>query len=178
MRNLKYYVACSVDGFIAHEDGSWNGFLPDGDHVTDYLDSLKNFDAVLMGRKTYEIGLKEGKTDPYPTMDSYVFSRSLKEILDENVTLVTENTAEVVKNLKNRPGKDIYLCGGAELASILFAENLIDEIILKVNPFLMGTGIPLFSGTVDQTQLNLIDTKKYENGVLKLCYKVHRGIRA
>jgi dihydrofolate reductase len=46
-----------------------------------------------------------------------------------------------------KPGKDIYLCGGADLATTLFAENLIDEIILKLNPLLFGSGIPLFSGS-------------------------------
>jgi dihydrofolate reductase len=51
MRKLRYYVACSVDGFIAHEDGTWDGFLPEGEHVADYLASLERFDAVLMGRR-------------------------------------------------------------------------------------------------------------------------------
>src|SRR5262249_26567871 len=61
MRKLKYYVASTVDGFIGHEDGSVNGFLEQGEHVTDYLESLKTwFDVVLMGRKTYEFGFQFG----------------------------------------------------------------------------------------------------------------------
>lgn len=53
MRELKYYVACTVDGFIAHEDSSVDGFLSEGEHVTDYLESLQKwFDVVLMGRRT------------------------------------------------------------------------------------------------------------------------------
>lgn len=175
MRKLKYYVAVSVDNFIAHEDGSWDGFLTEGEAVTDYLESLKTwFDAVLMGRKTYEIGLKVGVTNPYPYLKQYIFSRTMKESPDENVELVSENIVEFVRELKNETGKDIYLCGGADLATMLFAENLIDEIILKLNPVLLGSGIPLFSGVIKQTNLELTDSKIYANGIVWLFYRVNR----
>lgn len=172
---MKYYVAVSVDNFIAHEDGSWDGFLTEGEAVTDYLESLKTwFDAVLMGRKTYEIALKVGVTNPYSYLKQYVFSRTMKESPDENVELVSENIVEFVRKLKNETGKDIYLCGGADLATMLFSENLIDEIILKLNPVLLGSGIPLFSGVIKQTALELTDSKIYENGVVLLFYRVNR----
>ena len=174
MRKLKYYVASTVDGFIAHRDHSVNGFLEDGEHVTDYLESLKHFDVVLMGRKTYEFGLKLGVTNPYPAMRQYVLSRTMKESPDENVELVSENVFELVRKLKDEEGKDIYLCGGADLATKLFDENLIDEIILKLNPVLFSSGIPLFSGTIKQTDLELTDSKIYSNGVLLLHYRVKR----
>lgn len=116
MCKLKYYVACSVDGFIAHEDGSWGGFLFEGEHVTDYIESFKQFDTVLMGRKTYEMGLNAGKTNPYPNMKSYVFSRTMKESPDPEVKVVAENVVDLVRSLKQGKGKDIYLCGGAKLS--------------------------------------------------------------
>src|SRR5262245_59314524 len=115
-RRLKYYVACTVDGYICKVDGSFDCFmrggLGEGGHVTDYLASFQTFDVVLMGRKTYEVGLKVGVTNPYPTMRTYVFSRTMKTSPDERVTLVTENATDVVRALKREPGKDIYLCGG------------------------------------------------------------------
>ena len=172
MRKLIYYVACSIDGFIAHKDGSIDGFLPEGEHITDYLESLKSFDIVLMGRKTYEFGFQFGVTNPYPTMKQYVFSRTMKESPDRNVELVSENIIEFVKRLKNETGNDIYLCGGANLATTLFNAKSIDRIIVKLNPFLMGAGIPLFSGAIEQTALELIDSKKYENGVVFLDYQI------
>jgi dihydrofolate reductase len=173
MRKLKYYVASTVDGFIGHEDGSINGFLEQGDHVSDYLESLKTqFDVVLMGRKTYEFGFQFGVTNPYPWMKQYVFSRSMKESPDPNVTLVSENVVGLVRELKRESGKGIYLCGGAELATILFEEKLIDEVTLKLNPVLFGSGISLLSRNASPIDLELTDSKVYENGVLLLHYRV------
>jgi len=146
MRKLAYYVATTVDGFIAHEDGSLDGFLMEGDHAKDFLESLQSFDTVLMGRATYDLGRRFGVTNPYPTMKQYVFSRTLHESPDPAVKLVSENVPGVVRELKTQLGKDIWLCGGANLASALFAEGLIDEVIVKTNPVLFGTGKPLFSG--------------------------------
>ncbi len=172
MRPLKYYVASTVDGFIAHPDGSWGGFLFEGDHVTDFLESYRWFDTVLMGRKTYEVALREGITNPYPTMKGYVFSRSMEKSPDENVQLVSEGAVEKVLELKRQPGKDIWLCGGAVLATTLHQAGLIDWLILKLNPVVLGSGIPLFLGNIETTALELTDRKIYDNGVLLLHYRV------
>lgn len=172
MRKLKYHVASTADGFIAREDGSFDCFRADGDHVHEYLESLKSYDAVLMGRKTYEVGLKMGVTDPYPFLKSYVFSRTMKKSPAERVEIVSEDAAEMVRKLKSESGKDIYLCGGAELAAELFKEALIDEVILKLNPLLLGSGIPLLPAIGKQINLELIDTKVYKSGVVLLSYRV------
>jgi dihydrofolate reductase len=172
MRKLKYYVATTLDGFIAQENGSFDGYLPAGEHVTDFLASYSWFDIVLMGRKTYQVGLDIGVTNPYPALRQYVFSRSLKESPDPNVTLVSENLPGVVRELKKEDGKDIWLCGGSEIATQLFQEKLIDEIILKLNPVAFGAGIPLFSKRLETAQLELSCHKVYDNGVLLLQYRV------
>ena len=190
MRELTYYVACSVDGFIAHTDGSHDGFSQDSDYFADVFATFPEtvpshlrdvmgvhgenrwFDTVLMGRKTYEIGLNEGVTSPYSHMKQYLFSRSIKESPDQNVELVSDNGIELVSSLKQESGKGIWLCGGANLATTLFTNHLIDHLILKLNPFLMGAGIPLFADVIQQTVLELTDKKVYDNGVLLLYYKV------
>jgi len=175
MRKIKYHVASTVDGFIAHQDHTVEGFLPEGEHVTDYLESLKkDYDAVLMGRRTYEFGFQFGVTNPYPWMRQYVLSRTMDRSPDANVELVSENIIDFVGGLKSEAGKDIYLCGGATLAATLFAEGLIDEIILKLNPVLFGSGIPLFSGTIKQSALELAGSKVYGNSVVLLHYVVKR----
>jgi dihydrofolate reductase len=192
MRQLIYYVACSIDRFIAGEDGSFAGFLTEGEHIDGLLESFpetfpapfrealginpenKRFDVVLMGRKTYEVGLKVGLTNPYPQLKQYLFSRTIEESPDPNVELISTDAVALVKSLKQDPGKDIWLCGGADFATTLWTENLIDGLVLKVNPFMMGCGIPLFSGKIQQTAMELTESKMYGNGVLVLHYKVSR----
>ncbi len=190
MRELKYYVACSVDRFMAREDGSFEDFPTEGEHIADLLDRFpdtvpahlrgtlgvraenKCFDVVLMGRRTYEVGLSVGVTNPYPHLKQYLFSRTLKRSPDAQVTLVSEDPIRLVKELKQQPGLDIWLCGGGELAATLFLE--IDEMILKINPFLLGSGIPVFSGGVPKTDLKLVGQKIYPNGFMLLRYRLKR----
>jgi dihydrofolate reductase len=193
MRQIKYYVACTVDRFIAHPDGTHDGFLMEGEHFTDLITTFpetfpaqfrdilsisgenKCFDTVLMGRRTYEVGLKVGIGNPYPQMQQCVFSRTLSANLDaveedRNVKLISTDPVAVVQDLKQQQGKDIWLCGGGDLATTLFSE--IDELILKVNPLLLGAGIPLFAGIFKQTVLELTNSKIYNNGFMLLHYRL------
>lgn len=172
MRKLVYHVAASLDGAIAEADGSFGSFLIPGEHNPDYLATLRTYDAVLMGRGTYEVGLKQGITNPYPWMKSYVFSRSMTESPDANVDLVRDDAAGFVASLKQQTGGDIYLCGGGELASDLMEAGLIDEIVLKLNPLLIGPGIPLFRRIRGPVRLELTGSKIYASGVTRLTYAV------
>jgi dihydrofolate reductase len=191
MRKLIYYVACTVDGFIAREDGSFDCFPMSGEHFADLFDRFpetipahlhealgiragnKQFDAVLMGRKTYEVGLNVGLTNPYPSLKQYVFSRSMPASPDRNVALVSDNAVGLVQELKQETGKDIWLCGGGELAATLFSE--IDEMIVKFNPVVIGAGIPMFARAIAPTNLELGDRQIYSNGFMLLHYRVKHG---
>lgn len=188
MRKLIYYVACTADRYIAREDGSFDCFLTEGEHFADLIESFpetipghlrdalevsaanKLFDAVLMGRATYEVGLKIGVTNPYPQLRQYLFSRTMKDSPDENVTLIKGDAVAAVREMKKHTGKDIWLCGGGALAATLFPE--IDELILKVNPVLLGTGIPIFAGSIGHNALQLTASKSYNNGFMLLRYCV------
>ncbi|MDI1445017.1 dihydrofolate reductase family protein [Polyangium sp. 6x1] len=172
MRKVVYHVAVTVDGFIAREDDSFDCFCNEGPHVDEYVASFAGYGAVLMGRRTYDIGLKVGVTDPYPMMETYVFSKTLKESPNPRVKVIAEDAVGVVRKLKAEEGKPIYLAGGGELAGMLLAEGVVDEVLIKLNPLLLGAGIPLVSKLPAHVNLTLLSTKVYRNGVLLLQYAV------
>ena len=145
MRTLSYYVASTLDGYISEPGDNFERFVMEGEHVDDFLASLRNFDAVLMGTATYDVGYRAGVINPYPGLHKYIFSRSLPDITHEEVDVVRTDAADFVRDLKTQPGRSIWLCGGAKLATSLLAARLIDEIVLKLHPRLFGQGTPLFA---------------------------------
>ncbi len=190
MRDLVYYIATTLDGFIARDDGSFEEFPLNEDFIADLLATYpetfpapfrgtghdradnRKFDAVLMGRKTYEVGLEQGLTNPYPTLDQYVFSRSMKKSPDPAVVLVSEGAVDVVRALKQEDGRSIWICGGSELATDLFEAGLVDEVIVKLNPIVFGTGIPLLSRSLKAKPLELAKSRAYRSGHVLLNYTV------
>jgi dihydrofolate reductase len=176
-RKLVYYVAMTVDHYIAREDATVDGFAAEGHHIADYLDILRDYDTVLMGKNTYEwgyqFGIQPGQPSPtYGHMMQYVFSESMELYEHEQLRVIRDDPAEFVRKLKAQDGKAIYLCGGGQLAGYLLSHHLVDELILKVNPVVFGRGIPVFGDLVDGFSLSLLDTKVYNNGVLYLHYAI------
>ncbi|GAA2048741.1 dihydrofolate reductase family protein [Williamsia deligens] len=161
-RELVYYVAVSLDGRIAGEDGDFSMFPVEGDHMatitTRFADALpapavaalqitpdlSTFDTVVMGRATHAVGVPHGLLSPYPHLRQFVASRSTPEVGDD--VEVTADPVTTVRALKGEAGgSGIWLCGGGRLASALRDE--IDRMILKVNPVVIGaSGRPLFDG--------------------------------
>ena len=184
---LVYYVACTVDAFIARENGSLDWALSQGDHFRDLIVNFpetfpahlrsklgipadaRRFDTVLMGRRTYEVGLREGITSPYTPLRQFVVTRSLRESPDPAITLHPGPPLDLVRGLKAQSGKDIWLCGGSDLAGAVFSE--IDELILKINPVLIGAGIPLFRGVSGTFPAVLIEHHIYPNGFVFARYE-------
>jgi dihydrofolate reductase len=190
MRTLTYFVACTADGFIAREDGSFDFFPMDGEHlpfiVREYPETIpghlrqvfgvrdenRHFNSVVMGRHTYEVGSTSGITNPYPHLQQFVVSSTLAESPDPAVQLVRRDPVALVHNLKQQRGLGIWLCGGASLAGALYDE--IDELVLKVNPVVLGTGTPLFRGSTGATRLELTDHLTFAGGVAIHHYRVLR----
>lgn len=88
MRKLIYHIATSLDGYIAHPDGSVDGFLMQGPHAEEFFQSLSEYDTVLMGRGTYDFGLKMGLKlgkAPYPMLQNYVLSKHSNFEKGENI---------------------------------------------------------------------------------------------
>jgi dihydrofolate reductase len=187
-RRLVYLVAQSADGFIAHGDGRLDGFVfPQGEYMTDLCRTFpetipghqrealgvvapnQRFDTVLMGRRTYQPALDAGIPSPYPHLRQIVFSRSLPARSDPNLMIVADDSLHIVQTLKSESGRDLWLCGGAELAATLFPE--IDELILKIQPVVFGAGIQLFATAVEPTRFSLIQSRQFANGFMQLHYE-------
>ncbi len=175
MRSINYHIAITLDGYICREDGSIDGFLMEGEHVEDFIQSLDSYDSVLMGRKTYEFGfqfgLKAGQP-AYPNLRHYVFSKSLDFNQSDAVKLIKSNTIEHIKDLKQRRGGNIWLCGGGKLAGALLENNLIEKLTLKVNPIIFGSGKKLFTSGKINKYFKLLSTRQYDNGVILIKYKI------
>lgn len=179
MRNLVYDVAMSLDGFIAGPGGDVSRFLSAGDHVDAYFARLAAYDTTVMGRATYEFGYAFGMAPgarAYPHMTHHIYSRTLELPADSQVEVVRDDAASHVAALKATDGGDIYLCGGGRLAGALLAAGLIDRLIVKLNPILLGEGVPLFDGA--RADLTLLDSRRYESGVVLLTYDVSAGYRS
>ncbi len=190
MRDLIYYIATSLDGFIAREDGSFAEFPWDdefGGHLLETfpetfpthlrqgpVDRSGNaeFDAVVMGRHTYEVGLQAGITSPYSTLDQFVVSRTLETSPDPAVELISADPVNRIRELKQSPGGSIWLLGGGSLASTLFGASLIDRLIVKLNPIVLGSGIPLFREPIAQPNLSLTHSRTFSSGHVWLEYEV------
>jgi|AntRauTorckE5430_2_1112549.scaffolds.fasta_scaffold26103_2 dihydrofolate reductase len=133
MRKIIYYVASSLDGYIAGKNDDISKFVLQGEGVEKYQSDLASFETVIMGRKTYEFGFQFG-LEPgqpaYPHMKHHIFSNSLKiDNLSESVKiekLSVDKVNEILQNAKT----DIYLCGGGQFAGWLLENGLIDQLIV------------------------------------------------
>ncbi|MDP1427143.1 dihydrofolate reductase family protein [Priestia megaterium] len=180
MAELIYHVAVSLDNFIADQgmiDGDINNslFLFDGDHVPDFLSDIQQYNAVLMGGNTYEFGFQFGAKpgEPgYKGIKHYIFSNSIQFESNEEVELIKGNAIGFIKNLKQQESGKLWLCGGGELAGSLLKHKLIDQLVLKVNPIIVGEGIFLFGSVKPRFKLRLVDMKQYSNGVVKPTYNI------
>jgi dihydrofolate reductase len=180
VRELVYYVAVSIDGFIADPEGGFGAFLVEGDHssvlLEEYADALPahvatalgiepprtRFDTVVMGWNTLIPALEAGIASPYPHLRQVVASRRSRQV-DPAITL-TDDPLSAVRDLKQEEGLDIWLCGGGELAGALLPE--IDRLVLKRNPFVFGSGIPLFGHARFEARAFVrTSTRSFDSGV-------------
>jgi dihydrofolate reductase len=184
MRKVTLGLANSLDNYIARKDGGYDWIHWSKEVAEISARFMKTIDALLIGRKTYEVMLESGQTS-YPGAQNYVFTRSkknsaaLKKTLagkkkpDKNVEVVTEDAAGFVQTLKNeKKGKGIVVFGGGGLAKSLFEVDLIDEIVLNIHPVLLGSGIPLFHEMKRQIDLDLLDCKVLKGGYVAVTYRV------
>ena len=174
LRKVTFGGASSFDGYFARKDDAVDWLMwsdEAGEIMNDYW---KNIDTIVMGRKTYEAGLKmtKGKKNPYSGIKTYVFSRTLKSQKSGDLEIVRVDAVEFVRRLREAPGKDICIMGGGELGCALLEGGVIDEIGFNIHPVLLGEGIPLFHEMKRQVDLELIDCRRFKNGCVYVLYRV------
>ncbi len=180
-RHIIAYIATSADGYIARPDGDveWLNRRPDD---VDY--GMKEFystiDTILWGRKTYDWLLSyykpRGRTRGLfdTKLANYVFSRTPPERPARGVEFVSEDVQAFARRLRARPGKQIWMMGGAGLIASFLDAGEIDEFDIHVIPVFIGEGIPLVAPRHRDVPLRLRSSKKYPDGVVRLRYRVAR----
>jgi dihydrofolate reductase len=180
MRRVRYQVASSLDGYIAGPNGEFDWIIMDPD--IDFEAIFRQFDTLLMGRRTYE--LMQGQGGPWGGMRTVVFSRTLRAAEHPQVTVVGSDAAAAVKDLQAESGKDIWLFGGGELFRSLLEAGCVDTVEPAVIPVLLGGGIPLLPSPAARRSLELTGHRTYKSGIVLLEYaikpagKARRGRKA
>jgi dihydrofolate reductase len=171
MRKIVLGVAVSLDGLIEGPNGEFDWCFTDQDYgMAAFLETV---DAILYGRKSYELMLRWEGGNPFGQLKSYVFSNSWKGE-QKDFELVSGDVISRVNELRRSPGKSIWLFGGADLTASLMNAGLVDELWLSVHPIVLGAGKPLFNGVRDRVTLQLVESRPYKTGLLSLRYSVVR----
>ena len=179
----------SLDGFVAGPNGELNWVKVD-EELFDYVGTrISEGDTALYGRVTYQMMENYWPTAAdkpnatrhdiehsrwYKNVHKVVLSKTMKGADLANATMISDNLAVKINEIKQQPGKDILVFGSPTATHSLIQLNLIDGYWLFLNPIILGHGIPLFAEIKDSVKLNLLNTHSFTNGVTELNYVLHR----
>lgn len=171
MAQLIYYVAVSLDGFIAPPDGSVDWLTPYNAGGEDYGfgEFYKSVDALIEGSKTYEQTLTFD-TWPHPGKPCWVVTRRKLETQQPEVRFTSLAPAELFAHVASLGHRRVWLVGGSRLAASFRAAGLITEYVLSIIPVFLGAGRPLFTGPGPAEKLRLMQSKNYPSGLVQLRY--------
>lgn len=173
-RKIILYISQSLDGFIADSIVSVDWILGNNDDYNSdygYDKFIKDIDTVILGYNTYSQIINELSKDKwvYEDLQSYVLTN--KEIKDiSNIKYVNMDIKELINKLKQEEGKNIWICGGANLVNQCVKENLIDEYQITTIPIILGSGFRLFEENNKKIRLKLKSIKE-ENGLILGIYE-------
>jgi len=176
MRKVILYTAVSLDGFIAGPDDDLN-WLTDPENPNPdpneygYLDFLETIGTTLMGYKTYRIILAMGEPFPYTGKENFVFSRKDHPADGNPVRFISGDLPAFVGQLKQQPGRDIWLVGGGQINGLLLEAGLIDQMILTYVPAVLGSGIRLFGDFSGYSRFSLQKTELLSGSMVQLIYQ-------
>lgn len=182
-RRIILDLAVTLDGFIEGENGEVDWCIMDSEMA--FMNFLNQVDTIMYGRKSYDLwgqytpGIEDTDTEKemwelVHSKEKYVFSRT-KKGTDNKIKFINGNISEEVNKLKNKPGKDIWLYGGAGLITTFIELGLVDEFRLSVHPVILGEGRPLFIDIKQRLNLKLINTRTFSSGIVQLIYRLNRN---
>ena len=178
-------LAVTLDGFIEGKNGEVDWCIMEPD--MEFTKFLNQIDTIFYGRKSYDawgeyrptVNADDSEKEMWNLVHSkkkYVFSRTKNET-DDKAILINENISEEVNKLKDMPGKDIWLYGGASLITTFINLGLVDEFRLSIHPVILGEGKPMFIDIKQRVNLKLVDTRTFSSGVVQVIFqyddKVH-----
>jgi dihydrofolate reductase len=180
-RRIILDLAVTLDGFIEGKNGEVDWCIMDSD--MGFIDFLNQIDTILYGRKSYDLWgeftpeIEHTDTEKemwglYHSKEKYVFSRT-KKGTDNKAIFINDNILEEINKLKNKPGKDMWLYGGASLITTFMDLGLVDEFRLSVHPVILGEGKPLFIDIKQRLNLKMVNTRTFSSGVVQLIYHLN-----
>ncbi len=173
MKKLILYIACSIDGYIAkpNDDISFLSVVEKEGEDYGYAEFINTIDTVLVGRKTYDKVMTLVPEFPHADKECHVITRTPKESIG-NIHFYTGDLQSLVIELKSREGKNIFVDGGAQLVNELLRLQLIDEMVISYIPVMLGDGIALFQGNMNETKWKLVSVKSFDTGLVQAKYKL------
>jgi len=170
VRQLRYSVAASLDGFIAGPDGEFDWIVVDPD--IDFPAMYAGFSALVMGRRSYEVSVATPGAPDLP-LPVYVYSRTLPEGERDGVTFARDAVSHVRQLKRAGGGKPLWLWGGGELFRELARAGLVDGVDVAIIPVLLGGGLPLLPVPGPRLSLDLRAHRLYpKTGTLFVEYDV------
>ena len=175
MKEIRLFIATSLDGFIAREDGSldWLVNIPNPSQTDHgYNEMIENTDVIVMGRKTYDEILGFGIEWPYGNCKTFVVTRKQDFIPStSNTFFLNKINDEIIKFLKDQSSKNIWLAGGGSLVTQFLNHGAIDEMTISIVPIVLGKGIRLFADEPSETQFETVKTELFDTGIVNLVYR-------
>jgi dihydrofolate reductase len=171
MKRLRYSVAATLDGFIADPNGGYDWIIMD--EAIDFAAMFAEFDTFVMGRKTWAVTAPTDFADMFAGKEVIVFSRTLKTAPRPGVTIVNTSPVDTVRELKQKPGKDIWLFGGGSMFRTLIDAGLVDTIEVGIMPVLLSEGVPLIAPGARITGMKLDKCETLPaSGIVMLSYTI------
>ena len=172
---IQLYIAVTLDGFIARENGSldWLLAFPNPNQIDHgYGDFLAQIDALIMGRKTYDEVLGFGIEWPYGNCKTYVVTKNQDfTVKTDNTYTLFELNNSMIDQLKSESEKNIWLVGGGDLITQFLNLDAIDEMIFCMIPMVLGKGIRLFPDEPVETEFKFLKAEPFETGIVNLTYR-------